>query len=212
MWVPVIKQILIITVICGASANMGWYYQRLWRGKLNIISGRLDIARQVTSPNCNRRPNDEISLIVIHGISLPAGHFGSRYVEALFCNQLKGTEHGDFVELDELKVSSHLFIQRTGEVIQFVPFHLRAWHAGKSIYQGREECNDFSVGIELEGTENDEYADRQYKVLIDICHLMLATWFLGKEAIVGHSDIAPGRKKDPGAGFDWPRLRAGLTR
>jgi len=177
---------------------------------MEISSGRLDIARQVSSSNCNERPGREISLIVIHGISLPAGHFGSGYVESLFCNRLTGREHRDFSGLEKMRVSSHLFIRRSGEVIQFVPFQLRAWHAGRSEYQGRSECNDFSVGIELEGTENGAYANRQYNVLKAICRLMMKTWSIGPEAIVGHSDIAPGRKYDPGTGFDWKRLRAGL--
>ena len=179
---------------------------------MRIREGKLDIARQVTSPNYNERPGGEISLVVIHGISLPAGHFGSRYVEALFCNRLDCTAHEDFKDLESVQVSSHLFIRRTGEVIQFVPFHLRAWHAGVSSYDGRENCNDFSVGIELEGTDNGAYDDRQYASLQSICCLMSATWSLDQNAFVGHCDIAAGRKTDPGAEFNWQRFRAGMAR
>lgn len=177
-----------------------------------ISNGRLDIARQVKCPNFDLRPGNEISLIVIHCISLPAGHFGSNFVEDLFCNLLDRNQHDDFGDLRGLKVSSHLFIRRDGAVVQFVPFDKRAWHAGKSHFRGRENCNDFSIGIELEGLENGAYADLQYSTLTTICRLMLSTWQLGVDCIVGHSDIAPGRKHDPGEGFDWGRLRDGLEK
>jgi len=173
---------------------------------VQIKEGILDIAKQVPSPNCDKRPESRITLVVIHCISLPLGHFGNPYVEALFCNQLKGTEHKDFCDLPALKVASHLFIRRDGEVIQFVPFHKRAWHAGVSSFQGRENCNDFSVGIELEGMDTGLYTEKQYEILQQICSIMCALWSLDKHAIVAHSDIAPGRKTDPGAGFNWNLL------
>jgi len=177
---------------------------------MQIHDGKLSIARQINCPNFDERPDGEVSLIVIHCISLPAAHFGSNYVEALFCNEISGTEHDDFGELGDLKVSSHLFIRRDGEVLQFVAFDKRAWHAGNSSYRGRSNCNDYSVGVELEGVEDGEYADSQYSILRQICQEMLKTWSLGPESIVGHCDIAPGRKTDPGDGFDWNRLRDGL--
>lgn len=177
---------------------------------MRIRDGIISEVKQVPSSNCDARPDGEISLIVIHCISLPAGHFDTDYVEALFCNQLDCNAHQDFADLDGVKVSSHLFIRRDGQVLQFVPFQLRAWHAGKSSFLGRENCNDFSVGIELEGVEDGEYADRQYEVLADVCRVMLKKWSLDSSRITGHSDIAPGRKRDPGPGFDWERLRGKL--
>ena len=177
---------------------------------MKITSGKLDIARQVASPNYDQRPENEISLVVIHGISLPAGHFGSDFVEALFCNQLDCSVHGDFAGLAGVKVSSHLFIRRSGQVIQFVPFNYRAWHAGVSSFEGRENCNDFSVGIELEGTDQGGYSELQYQKLRAISGLMQSSWCLTTAAFVGHADIAPGRKTDPGVSFDWCRFRRGL--
>jgi len=177
---------------------------------MRIVDGKLDLARQIESPNFDKRPEGHISLIVVHCISLPAGHFGNDFVERLFCNQLRGDEHPDFTDLPNLKVSSHLFVRRDGEVLQFVPFHLRAWHAGQSCHQGRQDCNDYSVGIELEGIDSGAYTDAQYEVLAEICSIMLTTWQLEIQSIVGHSDIAPERKEDPGPGFDWQRLQAQL--
>ena len=177
---------------------------------MNIGEAGLDIARQVTSPNCDERPIDEISLVVIHCISLPAGHFGTRYVEALFCNDLDCVEHPDFADLMDLRVSSHLFVRRNGEVIQFVPFEKRAWHAGQSTFNQRSQCNDFSVGIELEGIDTGQFTDVQYRLLGEICREMQSKWMLEDNFFVGHSDIAPGRKTDPGSGFDWQRFRQSL--
>ena len=179
---------------------------------MQIHEGKISSARQVPCSNCDERPEQEISLIVIHCISLPAGHFDTDFVEALFCNHLDCSAHRDFADLEGVKVSSHLFIRRDGRLLQFVPFHLRAWHAGKSSFLGRENCNDFSVGIELEGVDDGEYADRQYEVLADVCKTMLKDWSLVSSQILGHSDIAPGRKSDPGPGFDWERLRNKLGR
>ena len=177
---------------------------------MKIQEGKINVATQIICSNCDERPDSEISLIVIHCISLPAGHFGTDYVESLFCNRLNCAAHPDFADLEGLRVSSHLFIRRDGSVLQFVPFHLRAWHAGKSTFSGRENCNDFSIGIELEGVEDGEYTDDQYSVLGDMCKTMLADWSLDFSRIVGHSDIAPGRKNDPGPGFDWDRLKGTL--
>lgn len=168
--------------------------------KIDIQAGLLDIAEFIASPNFNHRPeNDVIDMIVIHGISLPPGQFGGDDVIKLFTNQLD--------DMKDLKVSSHLWIRRDGKVIQFVPFHLRAWHAGVSSFQGRENCNDFSVGIELEGTDILEYTELQYKALRDIIRILKTTYpAITDNRITGHSDIAPGRKTDPGPSFRWDFL------
>jgi AmpD protein len=168
----------------------------------------------IPSPNCDQRPTNEIpSLIVIHGISLPAGEFGGPYVEQLFTNQLDTQIHESFADLAALTVSAHLFIRRNGEIIQFVPFSKRAWHAGKSNYKGREACNDYSIGIELEGTDEIPYTDAQYMVLSETIRCLQACYpGLERQHIAGHSDIAPGRKTDPGQIFDWQRLNDLLDR
>ena len=140
--------------------------------------------------------------------NLPAGHFGGRFVEDLFCNTLTADSHPDFSDLMELRVSSHLLIRRAGELVQFVPFHKRAWHAGASTYDGMDNCNDFSIGIELEGTDHCPYNPVQYRLLVDVCMSLIAAYDkLNEDNIVGHSDIAPGRKTDPGVCFDWDLFR-----
>ena len=168
--------------------------------------------RRCPSPNCDDRPTDvDIELLVIHGISLPPGKFGTPFVEALFCNRLDRNAHPYFAEIADARVSAHLFIQRSGALTQFVPFNRRAWHAGESVYCGRVQCNDFSVGIELEGADDVFYEDVQYTRLIEVASLLMATWpGISPQRIVGHCDIAPGRKTDPGPGFDWARVRAAL--
>lgn len=171
-------------------------------------------ARVCPSPNFNSRPEfDEISLLVIHNISLPPGQFGTGCVEDFFQNKLDCSKHPFFQEISELKVSSHLLIERSGVIIQFVSFLDRAWHAGVSSFQGRENCNDFSVGIELEGTDCDAYSADQYQALIDVTRALQKQYpQIDLERIVGHCDIAPGRKTDPGKAFDWPLYRAELTK
>jgi AmpD protein len=168
----------------------------------------LSTAQQIPSPNFDdRTDSNDISLLVIHCISLPAGEFDNNYINQLFCNCLNPDEHPYFKNIYQLKVSAHLLIKRTGDIIQYVPFNKRAWHAGISNYQGRERCNDFSIGIELEGTEFIPYTDAQYKQLNTVIRVLLDTYpNLSKQAITGHSDIAPDRKTDPGASFDWHRL------
>jgi len=178
---------------------------------MEIADDLLTPARQCPSPNCDERPDGAISLIVIHGISLPAGHFGNSYVERLFCNTLDAGEHPDFGEVAGMKVSSHLFIRRDGTVVQFVPFAKRAWHAGESSFEGREQCNDFSIGIELEGTDGNGYREVQYLALAEVCSLLVDHYSIAAGNIAGHSDIAPGRKTDPGPGFDWNRFRAAMV-
>lgn len=162
-------------------------------------------ARQLASPNCDLRPLDsDISLLVIHNISLPAGQFGTGCVEQLFTNCLDYQAHPDFDDLAGLTVSSHLLIDRDGQLTQFVPFDKRAWHAGQSSFQGRSRCNDFSIGIELEGADDIPYTDQQYRALAACTAVLLASYpQLNQHRIVGHSDIAPGRKTDPGDAFRW---------
>ncbi len=176
--------------------------------KLDLTTGLLVGVRYVPSPNWDYRPaGGDIDLLVIHNISLPPGEFGGPYVDALFTNNLDPTAHPFFREINRLKVSSHLFLDREGEVTQYVPLTGRAWHAGESCFQGRECCNDFSIGIELEGTDEKPYAEIQYRRLANIIHLLNNTWpGITRDRIVGHSDIAPQRKTDPGRSFDWVHL------
>ena len=175
---------------------------------MEIAAHRLVDAAQVDSPNFNARPHGEISLIVIHGISLPPGEFGGPMIEALFTNSLDPGQT-DLAELASMRVSSHLLIRRDAQLIQFVPFDARAWHAGVSSFNGRSDCNDFSVGVELEGTDELPYTDAQYGVLAQVCRTLMNMY--GVRDIVGHSDIAPGRKTDPGPAFDWFRLKRGIA-
>ncbi len=159
----------------------------------------------LVSPHCDDRPDaQDISLLVVHNISLPAGCFGRSYIEALFMGMLDCHVHPDFADLAGLRVSAHVLVRREGEVVQFVPFHHRAWHAGVSTYQGRSGCNDFSIGIELEGTDTWVYTYAQYQRLAEIAALLCQHYpMLSPQHIVGHSDIAPDRKTDPGEAFDW---------
>lgn len=160
------------------------------------------------SPNYDARPvGVDVDLVVIHGISLPPGEYGGDAIERLFTNRLAPEGHPAFAEVATLKVSSHLLLRRDGEVVQFVSLLDRAWHAGESTYQGREACNDFSIGIELEGTDDDPYTASQYETL-DVLVDLLANTFpdISRDRVVGHSTIAPGRKTDPGPAFDWARI------
>lgn len=164
------------------------------------------------SPNCDDRPDPhDVSLIVIHGISLPPGEFGTGLVEAFFLNRLDTAQHPALAGLADTRVSAHVFIARDGTVTQFVPFDRRAWHAGVSRFRGRSRCNDFSIGIELEGVDDAPYAAAQYDALGAVVATLLARYGrLTRSALVGHCDVAPGRKTDPGAAFDWRRLFAAL--
>ena len=175
-------------------------------------AGLLRPATQCPSPNQDARPDGvEPELIIVHGISLPPGEYGGPYIESLFTNCLDWDDHPYFQEIEGTEVSAHLLIRRNGEVIQFVPFGRRAWHAGESSFRGRSSCNDFSIGVELEGSDDAPYTDEQY------CHLVAAVLAIIKaypkisaRQIAGHCDIAPGRKSDPGPAFDWLRLYDGL--
>jgi N-acetyl-anhydromuramoyl-L-alanine amidase len=173
----------------------------------------LNNARRVISPNVNDRPCDaSISLLVIHNISLPSGEFGGEYIEDFFCNRLACT-HPYFETISTLKVSAHVLIRRDGEVVQFAPFSKRAWHAGISVFEGRENCNDYSVGIELEGTDDLPYETAQYAQLVKATKLLMSAFpAITLERIVGHSDVAPGRKTDPGSSFDWVYYRQQLMK
>lgn len=179
---------------------------------MKIHNHFLQEAKKIHSPNCDGRPiEQDISLIVIHCISLPPEQFGGHYIDQLFCNQLNPAEHEYFENIYQLKVSAHVLIKRTGEVVQYVPFNKRAWHAGESAYQGRNKCNDFSIGIELEGTESQDYTDIQYQQLKTIVLALFSQYpDLSAEKIVGHCDISPGRKTDPGESFDWNRFFTSL--
>jgi AmpD protein len=166
-----------------------------------------NITRCVTPNFDDRFDSTDISLLVIHCISLPPGQFDNPYIDQLFCNQLDANEHPYFKKIFQLEVSAHVLIKRDGGCVQYVPFDKRAWHAGKSVYQGRERCNDFSIGIELEGTETIDYTEQQYVQLVAVISALLKAYpNLSTQRITGHSDIAPGRKTDPGASFDWQRL------
>lgn len=176
-------------------------------------AGLLRPASQCPSPNQDERPpGAEPELIVIHGISLPPGRFGGRYVDDFFTNCLDPSAHPYFEEIHGLSVSAHLLIRRDGGIVQFVPFQRRAWHAGASSWRGRVACNDYSIGIELEGTDDRPYTAHQYDVLGGVLRALLDTYpRLDARTIAGHCDVAPGRKTDPGPAFDWLRLYDSLA-
>ncbi|MCW5672155.1 MAG: 1,6-anhydro-N-acetylmuramyl-L-alanine amidase AmpD [Hydrogenophaga sp.] len=174
-----------------------------WQG------GWLRTARHCPSPNFGPRPDGaEVDLIVIHSISLPPGVYGGPEVEQLFTNQLDWSAHPYFEQIRGMEVSSHFFVRRDGEVVQFVDADERAWHAGASCWRGRQQCNDDSIGIELEGLEGEHFEAAQYAALAQLCTQLVRRYPV--RHVAGHEHIAPGRKQDPGPGFDWPRLRADL--
>ena len=169
-------------------------------------------ARQCPSPNHDERPPGTlIDLLVIHNISLPPGEFGGPWIDDLFLNRLDPCADPYFQKICQLRVSPHLLIRRDGELVQYVPLHLRAWHAGPSKFQGQEQCNDYSIGIELEGTDDTPYTDTQYQALAQITRQIMQTYTaITPTRVVGHSDVAPGRKTDPGPSFDWDHYHAML--
>lgn len=185
------------------------------RADLEVESstGWLVPVRRVASPNCDPRPMGvDTDLIVVHGISLPPGEFGGPWIDQLFTNALPPDEHPYFAEIAQRKVSAHLLIDRRGTITQYVPFHLRAWHAGPSCYEGRNACNDFSIGIELEGSDAIPYEERQYHVLAQVIGVLCRAYpRLSPARLAGHSEISPGRKTDPGPAFDWPRVKTLIT-
>lgn len=180
---------------------------------MQIINGRITDIKFVNSEHCDERTNEnDVSLLVIHNISLPPNQFGGDYVERFFTGRLSANEDPYFESIYEMRVSAHLFIKRNGQIVQFVPFNKRAWHAGVSSFQGKSKCNDFSIGIEMEGADHIPYTDKQYDSLLAVSHLIMHTYpkiHLG--SIVGHQDIAPGRKTDPGVSFDWAKYRSQLS-
>jgi AmpD protein len=177
--------------------------------RVDVDTGLLVGVKQVLSPFFDERPSGVApDLIVLHGISLPPGDFGGPWVARLFTGNLPANAHPSFVERASLRVSAHLLIRRDGEVVQFVSFNDRSWHAGRSSWQGRAECNDYSIGIECEGTDEVPYEAAQYGALRMLLPMLLETYSaITQERIVGHSDVAPGRKTDPGASFDWSQVR-----
>ena len=179
--------------------------------RLDPASGWCDDVRHCPSPNFNERPQGEVSLLVIHNISLPPGQFGTGKVQQFFQNRLPVDEHPYFAGIAQLRVSAHFLVERDGAVTQFVSCNARAWHAGVSSFEGRENCNDFSLGIELEGTDDQPFTEAQYDALVELTEQLLQAYpQMSVARICGHSDIAPGRKTDPGPCFDWARLRAAL--
>jgi AmpD protein len=174
---------------------------------MKIKNHRLQDINFLESPNFNDRPIDEdISLLVIHSISLPPKKYNTDHIERFFLNELDFSSHNFYKNIDGMKVSAHVLIKRNGEVIQFVPFNKRAWHAGVSSYKGKNDCNNFSIGIELEGSDDDIFEDIQYEKLSVITSLLITEYdLITKDNIKGHSDIAPERKTDPGVLFDWDR-------
>ncbi|HWJ34813.1 MAG TPA: 1,6-anhydro-N-acetylmuramyl-L-alanine amidase AmpD [Steroidobacteraceae bacterium] len=177
--------------------------------QVDLASGLMRDVVQIASPNCDARPPGvDAELIVVHGISLPPGEFGGPWIDHLFTNNLPIDAHPYFAEIAALRVSSHLAIKRDGAITQYVKFTERAWHAGNSSFNGREACNDFSIGIELEGTDTLAYDVAQYHALAGVIAALCAAYpGLSTDRVVGHSDIAPGRKTDPGPAFDWPHAR-----
>ena len=178
---------------------------------LDPVTGWCAGVRHCPSAHCNERPQGEISLLVLHNISLPPGQFGTGRVQEFFTSGLNASEHTYFAGIVDMRVSAHFFIERDGQISQFVSCLQRAWHAGVSSFAGRDNCNDFSLGIELEGTDDLPYSEAQYDALLALVQQLLAAYpALSVERICGHCDIAPGRKTDPGPAFDWPRLRTAL--
>ena len=176
--------------------------------KFQVVDGELIGARQIASTNFNQRPeNTEIQLLVIHNISLPPSQFGGSYIEQFFQNQLDWSVHPYFKTIEGMQVSAHLLILRTGEVLQFVNFKNRAWHAGRSSYLAKVECNDYSIGIELEGSDDTDFEEVQYQALSNVVATLQAAYPKIGPHLAGHSDIAPGRKTDPGPHFQWQYFR-----
>lgn len=177
---------------------------------VDLATHRLDTARHRDSPHADARPDEQdISLLVIHAIALPPQTFGGPWIDDLFMGRLDCDAHPWFDGLRGLRVSAHGCIFRDGTITQYVPFNRRAWHAGKSAFEGRETCNDYSIGIELEGCDDEPFTDAQYATLGEATRALLAAYpQLSAERIAGHADIAPGRKTDPGPQFDWSRYRA----
>ncbi|WP_313687174.1 1,6-anhydro-N-acetylmuramyl-L-alanine amidase AmpD [Pantoea sp.] len=180
---------------------------------MKLEDGWINSARKVPSSHFNQRPENETpSLLIIHNISLPPGEFGGPWIDRLFTGTLPADAHPYFADIAHLRVAAHCLIRRDGELVQYVSFDERAWHAGVSQFEGRENCNDFSMGIELEGTDTQPYTDAQYATLQAVTAVLMQHYPLTLERITGHSNIAPERKTDPGPAFDWERYKHALKR
>jgi AmpD protein len=177
---------------------------------IDRATGFLTGVRQVLSPHFDARPSGALpELLVVHGISLPPGEFGGPWIDRLFTGTLPWDEHPYFKQIEGLRASAHALVRRDGQIVQYVPFGERAWHAGQSAWRGRTGCNDFSIGVELEGTDDMPYTDAQYEALAALSAALIATYpSLSAQTIAGHSEVSPGRKTDPGPSFDWARFRA----
>jgi AmpD protein len=202
-------------LLCHDRASASFGHIRMQASQSNALhidraTGLVTRARQVLSPHFDERPAGTTpELIVVHGISLPPGEFGGPWIDRLFTGNLPEDAHPFFRDIAASRVSAHALIRRSGELVQYVAFGKRAWHAGKSEYRGRSACNDFSIGVELEGTDDLAYEAAQYTRLAELVGVLLATYpSLARERVLGHSDIAPGRKTDPGLSFNWERLRS----
>ncbi len=180
--------------------------------ELVITDGLVNLARQLPSPNFSERPDHcVIDTLIVHNISLPPGKFGTGFIDQLFCNDLDCSEHEYFAQLEGLEVSAHLLIERGGEMVQYVPLDKKAWHAGESEFKGKRFCNDFSIGVELEGTDFQPFTTAQYKTLTSLTKELIKHYpTITLDRIVGHSDVAPGRKTDPGPCFDWQLYKNSL--
>lgn len=199
---------LVVSLVVGQMTKKidddGWLELSYWQSIMPV--------EHIPSPNQNNRPSDEISLLVIHNISLPPGQFGEHWITDLFLNRLDPQAHPYFAEIYQLEVSAHVLIRRDGEVLQYVSFEQRAWHAGNSSFAGKSACNDFSIGIELEGCDDQPFTSAQYECLTQITAAIMAKYpEITADRITGHSDIAPGRKTDPGPHFDWQHYRTAIT-
>ena len=183
------------------------------RFSVTVDDGLIHPADRCPTPNQDARPEQcDPELVILHGISLPPGEFGGAQIEQFFANRLDWDAHPYFAEIRGMEVSAHLLIRRDGRLLQFVPFNCRAWHAGESSFRGRSNCNDFSIGIELEGCDDIDYADAQYACLIAVVQALHNAYpALDARSMAGHCDISPGRKTDPGPAFDWLRLYDGLS-
>lgn len=213
---PLAAHMMILEIDCRLALDckrLSNPMQRSMQYWIDPETGLARGARFVPSPNCDDRPPGVgVDVLVIHNISLPPGEFGGPYVEQLFCNHLDPARHAYFEEVCAMRVSAHFFVPRSGAPVQFVPVHKRAWHAGQSACLGRANVNDFSVGIELEGTDDSGFEDAQYVTLELLSGALMRTFpALTADRVFGHSDVAPGRKTDPGPGFDWTRYRRALA-
>ena len=179
--------------------------------KIDLATGLIATVPFYPSPHCDERPEQQIDLIVVHGISLPPKEFGLDYLNQFFLGRLNPKDHPYFAEIAHLRVAPHVLITRVGELVQYVPFHKRAWHAGTSKFNGRENCNNFSIGVELEGADDIPYEKKQYQQLALLVKQLRQTYAIPSGHIVGHDQIAPGRKTDPGPAFDWEYFHQILT-